>query len=363
MKKIDWYILKKFLSTFFFAIMLFTVISVVVDISEKTDNFVKSNLSFTQIIMQYYIGFVPYIIAFLFPLFVLLAVIFFTSKMAGRTEVIAILSSGVSFRRYLRAYWVGGAFLGMILWWSNRIIVPKANVIRTDFQAKYVDNNADNPGVSSMNHIHFRVDSFTYAGMAYYDTLRKTGTQFFMYKLDKNNKLTYNLRSEGISWEPATKKWRLDNLVERKIDGLSATVTQEIQRRVNYNFSPVELSNDFYIQDKLTTPQLEDYISKLRLRGAEGINTLEVERYRRDAFPVSVFLLTMIGALIASRKIRGGSGIHLALGIAISAIYIITNQFSTVFSTKGNLPPFWAAWIPNIIFTFVAWRLYVKAPK
>src|ERR1700722_2211217 len=139
MKKIDWYILKKFLSTFFFAIMLFTLISVVVDISEKTDDFVKSNLSFTQIVMQYYIGFVPYIIAFLFPLFVFLAVIFFASKMAARTEVIAILSSGVSFRRYLRAFWVGGLFLGLILWWADRIIVPKANQIRTDFQAKYVD--------------------------------------------------------------------------------------------------------------------------------------------------------------------------------------------------------------------------------
>lgn len=363
MKKIDWYILKKFLSTFFFAIMLFTLISVVVDISEKTDNFVKSNLSFTQIIMQYYIGFVPYIIAFLFPLFVLLAVIFFTSKMAARTEVIAILSSGVSFRRYLRAYYVGGAFLGMVLWWSNRIVVPKANIIRTDFQAKYVDNNVDNPGISQMNHIHFRVDSSTYAGMAFYDTLRKTGSQFFLYRLDAQNRMVYNLRSEGIAWVPTAKKWRLDNLVERSINGLNETVKQEIQRQVNYNFLPVELSNDFYVQDKLTTPQLEDYISRQKLRGAEGINTLEVERYRRDAFPVSVFLLTMIGALIASRKIRGGSGLHLALGIFISACYIICNQFSTVFSTKGHLPPFWAAWIPNIIFAFVAWRLYVKAPK
>lgn len=343
--------------------MLFTVISVVVDISEKTDNFVKSGLSFTQIVMQYYIGFIPYIIAFLFPLFVLLAVIFFTSKMAGRTEVIAILSSGVSFRRYLRAYYVGGIFLALVLWWSNRIIVPKANQIRTDFQARYVDASPDNPGISQLSNIHFRVDSFTYAGMTFYDTLRKTGSQFFLYRLNDSNKVVYNLRSEGIAWEPTTKKWRLDNVIERKINGLKETVTQEVQRKVNYSFSPVELSNDFYIQDKLTTPQLDDYIKRQKLRGAEGINTLEVERYRRDAFPVSVFLLTMIGAIIASRKIRGGSGLHLALGILISACYIISNQFSTVFSTKGHLSPFWAAWIPNMIFTVVAWRLYVKAPK
>jgi lipopolysaccharide export system permease protein len=362
MKKIDWYILRKFLSTFFFAIMLFTVISVVVDISEKTDNFVKSGLGFTQIIMQYYIGFIPYIIAFLFPLFVFLAVIFFTSKMASRTEVIAILSSGVSFRRYLRAFWVGGLFLSLILWWADRIIVPKANQIRTDFQAKYVDSGPGSP-TPAENHIHFRVDSFTYAGMAYYDTLRKTGNQFYLYQLNEEGKLVYNLRAEGISWDPKTKKWRLDNLIERKINGLRESVVQEIQRKANYTFSPMELSNDFYIQDKLTTPDLDVYIKRERLRGAEGINTLEVERSRRDATPVAVFLLTMIGACIASRKIRGGSGVHLALGIFISAVYIIANQFSTVFSTKGHLPPIWAAWIPNVIFAIVAWGLYRRAPK
>ncbi|HTJ13567.1 MAG TPA: LptF/LptG family permease [Dinghuibacter sp.] len=363
MKKLDWYILRKFLSTFFFAILLFTLISVVVDISEKTDDFVKSGLNLRQIIMQYYIGFVPYIIAFLFPLFVFLAVIFFASKMAARTEVIAILSAGVSFRRYLRAFVVGGVFLGLLLWWADRIVVPKANQIRTDFQAKYVDNDPYNPSQAQLNRIHFRIDPQTYAGMAYYDTLRKTGSQFFMYRLGDSNKLTYNLRAEAISWDTSVKKWRLDNLVERKIDGLRETVVMEGQRKVNLNVTPSELNNDFYIQDKLTTPELDVYIKREKLRGAEGVNTLEVERYRRDATPVAVFLLTMIGAVIASRKIRGGSGVHLALGILISAVYIISNQFSTVFSTKGNLPPFWAAWIPNFFFAIVAWYLYRRAPK
>lgn len=363
MKKLDWYILNKFLSTFFFAILMFTLISVVVDISEKTDDFVKSGLSLRQIIMQYYIGFIPYIIAFLFPLFVFLAVIFFASKMAARTEVIAILSAGVSFRRYLRAFVVGGLFLGLLLWWADRIIVPKANQIRTDFQAKYVDSDPYNPSQAQLNRIHFRIDPHTYAGMAYYDTLRKTGSQFFMYRLGDSNKLTYNLRAEAISWDTAAKKWRLDNLVERKIDGLKETLTMEGQRKVNLNITPSELNNDFYIQDKLTTPELDVYIKREKLRGAEGVNTLEVERYRRDATPVAVFLLTMIGAVIASRKIRGGSGVHLALGIGISAVYIIANQFSTVFSTKGHLDPFWAAWIPNFFFAFVAWYLYRRAPK
>jgi lipopolysaccharide export system permease protein len=363
MKKIDWYILKKFLSTFFFAILLFTLISVVVDISEKTDDFTKSHLSLKQIILQYYIGFVPYIIAFLFPLFVFLAVIFFTSKMAGRTEVIAILSSGVSFRRYLRAYVVGGLFLGGLLWWADRIIVPKANQIRTDFQAKYVDNDPYNPSQSQQHYIHFRVDPYTYAGIEFYDTLRKTGSQFFLYQLNDSQHLVYNLRAEGIAFDTAKKKWRLDNLIERKINGLRETVTQSVQRFTNYNFTPQELETDSYIQDKLTTPQLDVYIKRERLRGTEGVNSLEVERNRRDATPAAVFLLTMIGACIASRKIRGGSGVHLALGIFICAVYVIANQFSTVFSTKGHLSPVLAAWIPNMMFAVVAWMLYRTAPK
>lgn len=373
MKKIDWYILNKFLSTFFFCILLFTMISVVVDISEKTDDFGKSGLTFTQIVMKYYIGFVPYIIALLFPLFVFLAVIFFTSKMAGRTEVIAILSSGVSFRRYLRSYWVGGTLLAGLLWWANFVIIPRANEIRTDFQANYVDTHpGDNPFMNSVvfRNVSFRIDSFTYAGLRSYDTVSKSGSQFFVYRLDrKSEKVIYNLRAENINWDTAgqskgkSASWRLDNVIERNLDGLKESVKHDNQRRVSFSFTPTELRNDYYIKDKLSTPELDVYIKREELRGSEGLNTLMVERYRRDATPVAVILLTLIGAVLASRKIRGGSGLHLALGILISASYIIMNQFSTVFSTKGNLPPILAAWIPNVIFALIAWRLYVKAPK
>jgi lipopolysaccharide export system permease protein len=185
MKKIDWYILKKFLTTFFFAIFLFTVIAVVVDVSEKTDDFVKSQLGFVKIITQYYYGFIPHIIALLFPLFVFIAVIFFTSKMAGRSEVIAILSSGVSYNRFLAPFFIGGFVLAMLLWVGNQSLIPKANVKWATFEKKYTNLNA-NPVESRSTYkqnIYFRLDSNSYATIKGYDTISKTGNYISVFKM------------------------------------------------------------------------------------------------------------------------------------------------------------------------------------
>lgn len=363
MKKIDWYILKKFLTTFFFAIFLFAIISVVVDVSEKTDDFVKSQLSFGQIITKYYFGFIPHIIALLFPLFVFIAVIFFTSKMAGKSEIIAILASGTSYQRWLRPYWVGGTILMVILWFANHNIVPRANQIRGSFEAKYIDgNNSYNNLIASSSNIYLRVDSFTYAGIYSYDTLTKRGGPLFLYTV-KDDKVVENTRADVIFWDTATKKWNIQSLVNRKMSPLKEDVVMEGTRVMNFNFKPYDLSRDKYTKDKLTSPELERFIKLEELRGSEGLNELKVERYRRDATCVTVLLLTLIGGIVAGRKVRGGSGVHLAVGFAIAALFIITDRFSTIFSTKGNLPPIIAAWIPNFIFVFVVIYLYRKAPK
>lgn len=362
MKKIDWYILKKFLTTFFFAIFLFTVIAVVVDVSEKTDDFVKSQLGFVRIITQYYYGFIPHIIALLFPLFVFIAVIFFTSKMAGKSEIIAILASGTSYARWLRPYWVGGTLLAIMLWFSNQYVVPKANQIRGTFEAKYIDGNSSyNALLLKNNNIYRRIDSFTYAGIYGYDTLIKRGGPFFMYKI-KNNLVVENLRADEIYWD-TIKKWKLMGVVSRKLEGMKETLKMDTNQHVNFNFLPNDLSRDKYTKDKLTTPELERFIGLEELRGSEGINDLKIERYRRDATCITVLLLTLIGAIVAGKKVRGGSGVHLAVGFVIAAMFIVINQFSTIFSTKGNLHPMIAAWIPNAIFLTVMIYLYRKAPK
>ena len=364
MKKIDRYILVKYLTTFFFCLLLFTAIVVVVDISEKTDNFVKSGLSVYQIIMDYYIGFIPRIDAMLFPLFVFISVIFFTSKMAGRSEVIAILSSGVSFRRFLLPYVIGGIFLSALLWAGYQYVVPRANQIWGNFEARYIDGPAtvvSNNSTYKQN-LYFKLDSNTYVGIRGYDTVLRSGNGLFVQQFS-GNKLVYNLRAEQFNWDSTSRKWRLLDPVERTLDSISERIKKMPVKLVNYNFKPRDLRKDEYFKDQLPTPELNEFIKLERLRGSEMLNTLLVERYNRDAIPVSVLILTIIGAVLASRKIRGGSVFHLAVGVIISVMYILFSRFSIVFATKGNFTPLLAAWAPNIIFGLLAFYLYRRAPK
>lgn len=363
MKILDWYILKRLLVTFLFSILLITVIAVVIDTSEKTDDFVKSGLTTKEIIVQYYFGFVPHIVAMIFPLIVFIAIIFFTSKLAGRTELVAILASGVTFNRMLRPFIMGGVILAIVLWLANMFVVPKAQGIRSSFQERYIDRNSTYyTGVGNYLNYYMRVDSVTFVGIRSYDTSSKSAGNFFMQRL-KNNKLAYNVRAERIYWDTAKKSWALENALERKIDSMGEKVELKPTMHLKLNFLPAELRKDEYLKDKLTSPELTRYIKREEMRGSEGLNTLKVERYRRDATPVAVLILSVIGAVVASKKIRGGSGIHLAFGIITAATFILMDRFSTVFSTKGNFPPLLAAWLPNIIFAGIAYWLYKKAPK
>lgn len=363
-KKIDRYIISKYLSTFFFCLLLMTAVVVVVDISEHTDDFVKSKLPALRIITDFYFGFIPRIDAMLFPLFVFISVIFFTSKMAARSEVVAILSSGVSFRRFLQPFIIAGLFLTILLWLGYQYVVPRANKTWGDFEAKYIDPNfGSNGNVGSYKqHLYFRNDTNTYIGIRGYDTVSKMGNGFFVQKFT-NNKLLYNLRADNFSWDTASKKWKLENVLERTINGITENVKRYPDMKMSYNFKPVDLRRDEYLKDQMSTPALNRFIKQEQLRGSEGLNTLLVERYNRDAIPVSVLILTIIGAVLASRKVRGGSGLHLALGVVISVLYILFSRFSIVFATKGSFTPLLAAWTPNFLFGILAFYLYKKAPK
>ncbi|MEO7923051.1 MAG: LptF/LptG family permease [Chitinophagaceae bacterium] len=365
MKKIDWYILKKLLFTFIFCLLLFTVIAVAIDSSEKSDDFVRANFSTSEIINKYYIGFVPYIWSLLFPLFVFIAVIFFTSRMASRSEIIAILASGTSYNRFLRSYFVGGLLLAALLWVGSRYWIPRANGIRSNFQANYVDKNdyTKNRVFGNCPRCYYlRVDSNTFVGIQDYDTAARSSRGFFLERV-KDNKMIYNVRAEILRWDTAVNKWQLVNATERYIDSMGERVQHHALLTISLSLKPTELRRDNYLKDKLTTPELIALIKQEELRGTEGLNTFKIERYRRTATPASVLLLTMIGAAIASRKTRGGSGMHLALGIIIAALFIVSDRFSTVFATKGNFPPLLAAWLPNIVFAGVAFWLYRRTPK
>lgn len=364
-KKLDRYILKKFFTTVIFIVTALTVIATVIDISEKTDDFVKTNLTAREIFFKYYIGFIPHIAALIFPLFVFIGVIWFTSKMAGRSEIVAILSSGISFNRFLKPYLFGGLFLGAVLWFSNRYLIPRADQIRTNFYVQYLDPiNPDptRPTFSTLSDLHFRIDSFSYAGMRSYDTSGKYGTYFYMERI-KGNRVVYNLRADNILWDTASKSWKLTNVFERYIDSLKEVGRAYPTKNVKFAFYPSELKKDEYLKDKLTTPQLSNYIHREKIKGSEGLNTLLVELYKRDAIPAAVVIFTLMGGIVASRKVRGGSGMHLAAGLALAVSFEVLNKFSTVFSTNGNLPPLLAAWAPDILFVFITLWLYKQAPK
>jgi lipopolysaccharide export system permease protein len=363
MKTLDWYILKSFLKTFVFALLLFSMITLAVDASEKSEDFVRANLSFSQVVKQYYYGFLPHIISLLFPVFVLIAVVFFTSKLALRSEVVAMLSIGMSLNRFLRPYWVGGIFLALMLGLSNHFLIPVAQQIRTDFENRYVDmGNISKQQRQFLSNLHFRVDTFTYAGMRSYDTTAKQGSGFFLERV-KGNQVVYNLRSETIIWDTSKKQWRLETVIERNINGIKEDVKLIPTRYLKLGYRPVDISEDDFKKDKLKTPALQRLIRQEEIRGSEGVNAIRYERYRRDASAVSVIIMTLIAAILASRKIRGGSGFHLAFAFIIGVTFIVFDKFSMVFSTKGNLPPIVAAWLPDFIFALVAVWLYKRAPK
>lgn len=365
MRKLDWYILKKFLVTFVFCMLLFTVVAVAVDISEKTDDFVKSELSARQLFDQYYIGFIPHIWSLLFPLFVFIAVIFFTSKMATQSEIIAILSSGTPYPRLLRPYWIAGLLLASLWWVGNRYWIPKANILRSTFQTNYLDRNDPSKNVYYGNCaacFYLRTDSNTFVGIRDYDTVSRSARGLFLEKT-KADQLLYNLRAESIVWDTLTKKWKLYRVTERRLDTMGERVTSYDTMLLSLNVLPTELRRDDYLKDKLTTPELTQFIRREELRGTEGLKAMRVERYRRTSGAFSVLLLTLIGVIIATRKTRGGSGMHLALGIIIASVFIISDRFSTVFATKGDLPPLLAAWLPNLVFSIVAFRMYRNTPK
>lgn len=363
MKILDKYILKKFFLTFFFSILSMTVLVVVVDLSEKTDDFAKTGLSATEIFYQYYLGFIPHIDAMLFPLFLFISVIFFTSKMANRSEIIAILSSGISFRRFLLPYIAAGLFFTAVLWGVNQYVLPKANEKWSTFNAKYIDfNYGGYVNTSTISNKHFRLDSTSYAGLRYYDTTSKSGSNFIIQKFD-STVLLYSLYAQGIRWDTSTKNWQLTQVRMRTIDGLRQHLKDTPILHASYNFKPVDLKTDIYQKDRLTTPELEHFIKMEKMRGGEDVNSLILEKQNRNATPVTVLILTIIGATIASKKIRGGSGIHLAIGVVICVLYILVGRFSSVFSMKAEFNPVIAAWLPNIVFGILAYYLYKDASK
>ncbi len=357
LKRLDVYILKKFLGTFFYAILILILISDVIDLSQKVEDFATKKAPLTEI-LNYFKNFSPHIAALLYPLFILIAAIFFTSKLAYKTEIIAMLATGTSFQRFLRPYFIGGILLGLLSLWANHIIVPAANKERIAFEDKYIHNAV----TSTSQNIHIRLSPSLYVYVQRYDFPTNTAFKFTAETFE-GTLLKEKLMAEQAHYDSLRGGWNLADITIRTNDSLRETLRHVDTMYRHYDFKPEELLYNSDAVAALTTPELLQTIHKQEVRGAETVNTYYVELHRRSAQPFAGLVLTIIGACLASRKIRGGSGYHLGLGIAISAIYMMLLQFSTTLSIKGGFNPFIAVWIPNIIFSVVAVVLYIRESR
>lgn len=358
LRKLDRYIIKKFLGTYIFMIVLIISIAVVFDINEKIDKFMTNNASLKAIIFDYYLNFVPYYTNLFSPLFVFLAVIFFTSKMANNSEIIAILSNGIGFRRMMKPYMISALVIAIFSFIFGSYIIPPANATRIEFEQTYVDPRKK---VTSDRDIQFRVSPQTIVYFENFDMTSKTGYNFSMDHFD-SLRLVSRLTAQSIRYDSAY-RWTINNYQLRSFEGVSETITKGTSIDTILHIVP----NDFIIaktdQQMMTSPQLRRYVRSQQERGLGNIQPFQIEYHSRIASVFSAFILTIIGASISARKVKGGMGLNIGIGLVLSMAYILFMTVSSTFAVKGNMSPLVAAWIPNIIFAAIALFLYKRAPN
>ncbi len=355
--KIDFYIIKKFLGTFFYAIALIICISIVFDISEKIDDFISKDVALKAIVFDYYLNFVPYFANLFSGLFTFIAVIYFTSKLAYNTEIIAILSSGVSFNRLMRPYMVGAAVIVIFSYVLGNYIIPPANKKRVDFTNMYV--KAQKSGLE--HDIHRQIEPGVFVYMSSYNASNDVGYKFTLENF-KDRKLVSKLTADYIKWDREKKKWVIHDYFLRTIDGYNEKVINGSSKDTTLNMVPEDYQVVDNVVETMTLPVLNKSIANLKLRGVNTID-YEIEKHKRRSGPFSAFILTIIGVSLASRKIKGGIGFHLGLGLLLSFSYILFMQVTTVFATSNLLAPWLAMWIPNIMYGGLAFFLYRRAAK
>ncbi|MEZ4886099.1 MAG: LptF/LptG family permease [Chitinophagales bacterium] len=360
MKKLDKYIVGKFLGTFFFTVLLLSAVIVVIDLSERIDDFLENNAPMNLIIFQYYANFIPHTVLTLSPLFIFVSAIFFTSRMAYRTEIIAILASGISFYRILFGpYFFAATLLVVLQLYGSHYWVPNANKERLAFEYQYMRGQI----VNRDKDIHLQIAPDSYIYLETYIIRDSSGRKFTLEQIDSNQNMIYKLHAARAKWDGEKGKWTLSNYTERRINGLQETISKGANLDTTLNFHPKDFEREKRFKDAMTRPELNDYIAKEKYRGTPNLEYYEVEKHRRTAVPFSTYILSIIALAVASRKVRGGMGFHVFVGIALSAGYIVALQFSTTFATNGNLSPLLGAWMPNLIFGVIAVWLLIRAPK
>lgn len=359
--RLDRYIIAKFLGTYFFALLLIITIVVVIDFNNYSDKFLNNHAPLEKIIFEYYANYIPYMINLFSALFVFIAVIFFTSKLAMNSEIIAMMSTGMSFKRMLRPYMIAAAFISLLNFYFNSYVTPRGNEVRLNFEDKYKKKKK----ADFAQNIQLQVDNGVIAYMERYEDYNKTGYNF---SLDKfvNKKLISHLTASSISYDTLSNEkyhWTINNYMIRDIKGMREKIVRGVKIDSVIVMEPQDLLVSKGQQETMTTPELSDYIDKQKARGFANIKEFEVEYHKRFATCFAAFILTTIGVSLSSRKRKGGMGLYLGLGLVLSFTYILFQTISSTFAINADFPPMLAVWIPNIIFSIVAVILYKKAPK
>ena len=358
LKTVDKYIIRKFLGTFFFAIFLLAFIVIVFDISEKIDDFLKHDAPLRAILVDYYLNFIPYFINQFSYLFTFIAVIFFTSRMASDTEIIAILSSGISFRRMLLPYFLAASILAIMSFILANFIIPYTNRGMLAFERIYVND----PREFNDQNIHKQISPGIFIYFENFNMKNQAGWKFSIEQF-KERELVFKLMADRATWDSIHSNWKLENYHSRRISSNHESIRQGVVMDTVLPFSPADFKEDIEEVKIMNYFTLRKHIEKKELRGDPDTIKYKVKKYERVAFPFATLILTLIGVSVSSRKVRGGMGFNLGFGLALTFLYILFLQIFTVFATFGNLPPLLAVWVPNIIFGIVAIILSRMTPK
>ncbi len=357
LKKYDWYIIRKFLGAFFLAIALIISVAVVFDISEKIDEFMEHEAPLRVIVFDYYLNFIPYYANLFSPLFTFIAVIFFTSKLANNSEVIATFASGISFYRITRPYMISAAVIALMTFYLSGYVIPPANTQRLDFEEEYVKKTRRD----NVLKVQMEVNPNEILYIDYFDKEKNRGHRVSM-DIYSDKTIISRVTASYIHWD-SLHNWHYENYTKRDFDGLYESITTGDRLDTEINVIPA----DFFIypglQEQMTNPELKVYIDRQKSRGIGNVKDFELEYERRFAFPFAAFILTIIGLSLSSKKIKGGMGKNLFLGLLLSVLYIMFYSMSSTFTVNGSLSPRLATWMPNIVFSIIAAFFYKRAQK
>lgn len=360
-KRLDRYIIKKFIGTYIFSILLIIAIAIVFDFNENLSKFTQYHAPLHAIIFDYYANFIPYYSNLFSPLFVFIAVIFFTSKLAGNSEIISMLAAGVSFRRLMRPYMISCVLISALSFYLSAYVIPHGTVIRQNFESLYRNNKK----LTSADNVQLQVGTGIIAYIQHYDDRSKRGYGFSLDKFQEK-KLISHMTATEISYDTISESkyhWTVRNWKIRQLKGLREHITSGGEKDTLIQMEPTDLVYSKGQQETFTSPQLKDYISKQIDRGSSNVVQYQVEYYKRIAASFASFILTIIGVSLSSRKRKGGMGLYLGIGMGLSFGYILLQTVSSTFAINAGAPPMLAAWVPNILFAFVAYFCYRQAPN